>query len=885
MENAITWAIIGVFSLFLVIGFLVGVIRGIKRSTLHIVFVIVSIVLSFLLTKTITNLVLGIKIPINGTTQTISEHIISFVESNFNISDFKTATDFVLAVPMAVASPFVFFALQIVLNGLLGIVYLIVARVSFGKKKEDFAKHKPYRAYGGIVGIVEGLFVLVLTFAPLTCLAKTAQEVLYEEQSSTASNVTIYETEENKLQTIGEIASSKIPKDVEKYIKLYNNSVLGKVTGAAGIDNVMYDYLSSCTINGERIIFRKDLVETAKTYNDFVYVYNAFTVKNYDISVKKFVSSLKGLTESGFFKTVICDTVRDAVVNFSTVKEDLNINLPQVAEDIITNMHDIFADKKFNAYEYIKHDINILLDTFENVVENKTLKDVATLEDTSLTGILNMVYKNTTSLSQNTKNLLKINLVADNFEIIVDAVSDKFAEKIENPDELEIKLNSSISKNDRENMVEKVYSIANNLKDINDTLIENDMSISNLIEGDTFTKLTEIEDIDTVFAKLGNTIDTARELELLVIPVTETHPTKTYVMDNILKCYDMELLGDSENYTDFFEKMTTPVKNAKELGLVDVVNGAELNVNTILDKVKAKPTILSETIVPFYGFKNTKIGEKTLKALVFDEVISSMTSTIDILDFSEYQLTENDTIVNWTMAFDGLGNTLAALHSGNAYGKTYAKFLIDGGDITTLEMEDIGTIIDIIKTNAYNEGNEIKGVLNDKFAEAVYIMTGDKLISTKDYSGLTRLGEGDDNKYVDIKNYLDVSGIEDYYTTDFEQKLVELQEAIDLAEAIEDSIGTKTFSSDPDGLVSAIRTGILNAGYKDSSNNITADAAAVFENLSKIASKNPDRTFVDISDLDTEEKKQTAREKIETEFDSNATEQSIAQSIEEILGL
>ena len=131
MENAITWAIIGVFSLFLVIGFLVGVIRGIKRSTLHIVFVIVSIVLSFLLTKTITNLILGIKIPINGTTQTISEHIISFVESNFNISDFKTATDFVLAVPMAVASPFVFFALQIVLNGLLGIVYLIVARVSF----------------------------------------------------------------------------------------------------------------------------------------------------------------------------------------------------------------------------------------------------------------------------------------------------------------------------------------------------------------------------------------------------------------------------------------------------------------------------------------------------------------------------------------------------------------------------------------------------------------------------------------------------------------------------------------------------------------------------------------------------------------------------------
>ena len=265
---------------------------------------------------------------------------------------------------------------------------------------------------------------------------------------------------------------------------------------------------------------------------------------------------------------------------------------------------------------------------------------------------------------------------------------------------------------------------------------------------------------------------------------------------------------------------------------------------------------------------------------MFDEVISSMTSTIDILDFSEYQLTENDTIVNWTMAFDGLGNTLAALHSGNVDGKTYAKFLIDGGDIKTLEKDEIGHIVDIIKDNAYNNGEPINGVLNTQFEKIVYILTGDLIDSGKDFSGETKIDE-----YKDIKEFIDVDNVEEYYLVNFEETLTELDDAITLAEAIEDEIGTKTFSSDPDGLVSAIRTGILNAGYKDSSNNITEDVLAVLGNINKISDNNPDRKFVDITDLDTEEKKQTARDAIENEFDNGTIETQVATFIENIIGL
>ena len=884
METAITWALIGIFALFLVIGFVAGIVRGIKRSAVHITFVIVATVLAFLLTKTITNLVLGIKIPYGGVTQTISEHIIDFIEKSFNISDFKTATDFALSAPMAVASPFVFLALQMVVCGLFEIVYLIVARVSFGKKKDDFAKHKPYRAYGGIVGIVEGLFVLILTFAPLTCLVKTADEILYEEATVSTANVEIYAESGNKFKTIGEIVENKLPKETKTIVKTYTNSILGKVTGAMGFDKIMYDHLSSFSLNGEKITLRKDVVDAAKTYNQFVVVYNEIENKNYTVSVNNFVESLKELTKSGFFKTVVCDTIRDAVVNFDTVKEDLKINVPQIAEDVIVNMHDIFADKKFNAYEYINHDLNIILDAFKNIVESETLKNVATAEDKSLTGILDIVNENKESLTSNTKNIFKMNVFNDNFEIIVDEISDKFAEKIDNTDELEITLNGNISQNDRENMVDRIYAIAENLKDINDELNESGMSIKELVEGDTFTKLTEIEDIETVFAKIGDTLDNAREFELLVIPASSSHPEKTYVLDNILKCYNMELLGDSEDYSDFFSVMTTPVKNVKELGLVDVVNGEELNVSTILDKVKLNPDILAETIVPFYRFKNTKIGEKSLKELVFDEVISAMTSNMDIIDFSEYQLPANESITNWNDAFADLGTTLASLHSGNVGGKTYAKFLIDGGDITTLSMENIGDIIDIIKVNAKNEGSTLRGTLNNKFAEAVYMMTGDKLIATKDYGSLTKLGDGDDNKYQDIKKFIGVSNVNDYYDVNYAEKFAELDEAIALADEIKTQIGTKTFADDAEGIVAAIRTAIENCGYVDGDNNITSEAAEMFENLELIAS-NPSRQFVDTSDLNTDEKKQTAREKIEEEFDNSEIEIAIAGSIESILGL
>ena len=157
MEIYFLWGSIAVLVLFLLIGMITGLVRGLKRSSLHIIFLVASVIVSFFITKPIVNAVLGIQIPIDGQNVTLNEYILSMLEESFNfdMSQLETASEFIAQLPTAIASPIIFLLLSLLVYFVFDIIYLIVARISFGKKKKDFQTHKPYRAYGGIVGIVE----------------------------------------------------------------------------------------------------------------------------------------------------------------------------------------------------------------------------------------------------------------------------------------------------------------------------------------------------------------------------------------------------------------------------------------------------------------------------------------------------------------------------------------------------------------------------------------------------------------------------------------------------------------------------------------------------------------------------------------------------------
>ena len=154
MATIVMWVGIGVLALFLLIGMIAGLIRGLKRSSLHILFLIGSVVLAFFITKPITELILNCKITVDGSQLTISEFIIKQIQTNFDISSFDTATEFLLKLPNAIVSPILFIALTFVAFGVFDIIYLIVARLAFGSKKKDFEKSNPST-------IVSDIFIVI----------------------------------------------------------------------------------------------------------------------------------------------------------------------------------------------------------------------------------------------------------------------------------------------------------------------------------------------------------------------------------------------------------------------------------------------------------------------------------------------------------------------------------------------------------------------------------------------------------------------------------------------------------------------------------------------------------------------------------------------------
>ena len=187
MEVYIFWGGLGLLLISLLIGFLTGIIRGVKRSALHILFLVVSIVASFFLTGVVTKALLGISIgAVDGVPTTIEGLLLSYISKAFPVSEFSSLDEFSKKLPTAVASPIVFLILSILVYFVFDILYLIISRIALGKKKKDFAKHKPYRAFGGVIGMIEGLLFIFILFAPITSLTKTYEKLA---TSSTQSEV------------------------------------------------------------------------------------------------------------------------------------------------------------------------------------------------------------------------------------------------------------------------------------------------------------------------------------------------------------------------------------------------------------------------------------------------------------------------------------------------------------------------------------------------------------------------------------------------------------------------------------------------------------------------------------------------------------------------
>ena len=658
MATYFLWGSIGLIVVLLLVGFLVGMYRGLKRTSLHILFVLVSVVIAFFVTRPITNAILNVNINYEGSLITISDYIVRMISENVvDLSHFDSASEFIKQLPGAIASPIVFIVVMLVMFLIFEIIYLITARISFGSKKKDFSTNKPHRLPGGFIAMAETFMFFLVLFAPITSLTHTYEEIVTSSSSLSTS--------ETVMPTLGEELSSAIPPKVHEAILSFNDSAFGAICSAGGFDDALFDGLSDVKIDGEKINVRYEIVTLAGAYDDVATFVNEVSANNFEtLNFAPLKASVTEIVKNNLFKTVITDTLKDFIVNFDTLKEELA--LTDIPNEVVEIIHDLQAKltEGFDFYTYLSSDILDVLDIADSVITNGVLEEYMALENVGAEEILNLVVNNDETVSTSLKNALTLNLVSDTLPRLLELLSSELQKNFENAEN--IGLNTTLTREDMESMVDSLMSIATELKTLND---QND--IFGLIESeDIVDSILNLNDIGGVLDGLGGVLDEAHSLKILNF---ERESVSYNTLDGIMESMGFILLGDDvhvngtldtiDTYSDFFNHIKTPILSIKEAGLTDILN-ENTDFDAILDIIKTEvqtdSKFLAKLLMPFYDLDQTSFNDQTLKAMVFDTVIDQLSANLDgFIKLDEGE----DTYENYYAKLASIGELLGELSS------------------------------------------------------------------------------------------------------------------------------------------------------------------------------------------------------------------------------
>ena len=464
MSTYIFWGTIAFFVIALLIGFLIGLGRGIKRASTHILFAVASIIIAFFITKPITSAIMAVNINVDGSLISISDYIIKMVSENIiDLSNFDSASAFIQNLPMAIANPIIFMIVFLLVYLLLDIIYLVVARVSFGSKRNDFSSHKPHRLSGSVIGLIESFIFILVLFAPITSLTNTYEEIVLSSSSQST------EVNENSMPTINDLVSENIPAEVNEIIVAYNAGALGKVCSFLGFDDAMFDGLSSFSVDGEKITFRSELRSIADSYNSVASFYNKVSAGDYEnLNFTSVKENLQTFMKNGLYKAVLVGTIKDLVVNFDEIKDSLQTEIPSYVEDIIRDIQAKFSTEDFDAYTYITNDLNSILETMEVVVNDGTFKEIMELDTQNLESILNFVTMKENTVSSALKSVVGLNLVSDALPTVLTMASEQLENMYQNEEGLVVGLNVNVTKTELTDMIDSIMNIVNEIKTLND---------------------------------------------------------------------------------------------------------------------------------------------------------------------------------------------------------------------------------------------------------------------------------------------------------------------------------------------------------------------------------------------------------------------------------
>ena len=663
-----------VFVVLLAAGFLVGLWRGLRKSLISLVMSIIGVLIAFFLTPVVSGTVLSINIDLNGEIVALNDIALHLAKENPDMALLIESNDglkaFLSAVPSAVANALLFILATVLIEILFYFVYLIFSKFVFKKKVLE----KKHRLAGAGIGFAKMFLITVLAFMPFAGLVGTVSYIVGEPSSAKAQQVKVDDSR---------LLENEIPKEVKEVVSGFENNLLVKICGVFGMDNAMFDYYGSITVNGDQIKVREEVINAYDTADAIYQISKIASGKGSTtiINFEKVVGSIAKTVNGNLFKQVISPIIGDIIVNSD--EYDFTHGIQQAQPEAMDHLRKgIEAEIKSGGsyHSYFASDLNKLFEIFRSFVESGMMENIA--QQNEIFDVLqeegNMII-----VKENVQKLFDIKVVRAFAKTAVEALV--YSMPIDQ--ECDIVSTLQWSDTDWKNVSDSMANVVENLVGLAAEIdFENEGIIKSLFSSSSQTN------IDKVAAELGSLIEELRTNKLLqttngesIVDCVLTSeqvgislPTTTLIQKVDGNMKEIEI----ENYADLIDFVLPSIREIKDNNLGAFITG-EANSSLI------------ETIAKGLINNNENLLKNVLLPLVqierIEPIIVNVLSGTQMLDFSSVS-----TYQQWDRELGYVSQMLASLYETEISGST---------------------------------GNALQFILNDQFASLIDNLDGDDLDS------------------------------------------------------------------------------------------------------------------------------------------------------------
>ncbi len=686
-----------VFVFILIIGFLLGFWRGVRRSAVSFGIGVAGVIVAFFVTPLITNAVMQISVPYEDGSVALNQYLLEMLLQDQQIASLvennPDLTSLVEALPGAIANVVVFIIATILIMLVLYIIYKIIA-VTCLKRKED---QKMYRTWGGAIGLVKAFVITLFVFMPVSSLVGlvgeiSAQNDIYIKKEinnngqNTLSAAQANEEQDQQNQETSNVLSQYIPAEAIEIIDAVNNNFLFKMCGAVGLDDAMFDYMSSIDLNGEKLYLRQEIVSYVDVYDVAMQISQipssdkTFAQLDFD----KLEIYLGNVLDGTLFKQIFTETIAQVIEDYQSYSDLLGQEFVEEYGELFDKISQSLNELQENASgvsEYFTQDINKLFEIFKTLSQNGVLDQITSLTEANAKDIVQILANNTSALSSSVNSLLQMNVLHDGFDFIVNTALPQLIEGVG-------EVVSDTADWADAQWQELSTQLTNAITDLSEVLKQVD--ISAVLEDPTsLLSKDDTTNIETALSSLGKFVDDVLEISVLQDSAGNSIFKNLMEQNNFVlpesSVTDNDgqqiVLTTYQQYFEFMSQSLQEIKNNDLYGLLTQSSDATQIIKEIANLISQEGNqgMLQNIFLPLVQVEPTK-------TLIADELVSSLQS--DLID-----LTGIEGYDEWNSELGYFSQIIILLNKTNETGTSYLDYAING-DAQAL-LENLGSNISI----------------------------------------------------------------------------------------------------------------------------------------------------------------------------------------------